>query len=240
MQRMRSNSFTSQAAAGLLAAALVAAPLAAETARAAEPAPQAGSVTASAGTPHQLHVVILDGEGALNNIKERTAREPIVQIQDENHKPVSEAAVVFLIQGNGGSSAGGAFANGLTSFTTTTGADGIAKAPGLAPNGVAGSFTIVGHRHRGRHHRDLADPPGQRRRRRHSSRQAAAAAIGAASAPDRDHRRGSRGGGGGDSSSRHLDGNEPHQHRHRLDHRSAPRPPESPASRCASADTDLR
>jgi hypothetical protein len=140
---MRSNSFTSQAAAGLLAAALVAAPLAAETARAAEPAPQAGSVTASAGTPHQLHVVILDGEGALNNIKERTAREPIVQIQDENHKPVSEAAVVFLIQGNGGSSAGGAFANGLTSFTTTTGADGIAKAPGLAPNGVAGSFTIV-------------------------------------------------------------------------------------------------
>ncbi len=105
--------------------------------------PQAGAVAGSPGTPHQLHVVILDGEGALNNIKERTAREPIVQIQDENHKPVSEAAVVFLIQGNGGSSAGGAFANGLTSFTTTTGADGVAKAPGLAPNSSTGTFTIV-------------------------------------------------------------------------------------------------
>ena len=105
--------------------------------------PQAGAVAGSPATPHQLHVVILDGEGALNNIKERTAREPIVQIQDENHKPVSEAAVVFLIQGNGGSSAGGTFANGLTSFTTTTGADGVAKAPGLAPNGSAGTFTIV-------------------------------------------------------------------------------------------------
>ena len=143
MQKMRSNSVVSRLAGWGMAAVMIASTLNGEAAAAADLRPQAGAAVGSPSTPRQLHVVILDGEGALNNIKERTAREPIVQIQDENHKPVSEAAVIFLIQGNGGSTAGGTFANGLTSFTTTTGADGVAKAPGLSPNGVAGSFTIV-------------------------------------------------------------------------------------------------
>ena len=144
MQKTRSNPVGSRFAGWGVAALMVISPLSGEASPIPDLQPQAGAAVASTNTPHQLHVVILDGEGALNNIKERTAREPIVQIQDENHKPVSEAAVVFLIQGNGGTSAaGGTFANGLTSFSTTTGVDGVAKAPGLAPNGAAGSFTIV-------------------------------------------------------------------------------------------------
>ena len=143
MQKMHSKPVLSRIAGWSMAALLLVSPSASEAAMLRDLLLQAGAAVGSPGTPRQLHVVILDGEGALNNIKERTAREPIVQIQDENHKPVSEAAVVFLIQGNGGSAAGGTFANGLTSFTTTTGADGVAKAPGLAPNSVAGSFTIV-------------------------------------------------------------------------------------------------
>ena len=42
-----------------------------------------------------LRIVILEGEDVSNNIKERTAREPIVQVEDENHKPVAGAAVLF-------------------------------------------------------------------------------------------------------------------------------------------------
>src|ERR1700760_600446 len=49
------------------------------------------------GGPQKLFINILDGEGALNNIRRRDAREPVVQVTDENHKPVSGALVLFLI-----------------------------------------------------------------------------------------------------------------------------------------------
>ena len=42
---------------------------------------------------------IVEGEGAINNIRLRTAREPIVQVEDENRKPVAEemdACLPFL------------------------------------------------------------------------------------------------------------------------------------------------
>lgn len=89
--------------------------------------------------PNRLFIQILDGEGALNDIRSRTAREPIVQIEDENHKPIAGAVVIFSTPGSGPSAI---FSNGLTSFTTTTGADGRAAAEGLKPNGVAGEFQI--------------------------------------------------------------------------------------------------
>lgn len=44
-----------------------------------------------------LNLVIVEGEGAINNIRQRTARDPIVRVEDENHKPVAGAAVVFLL-----------------------------------------------------------------------------------------------------------------------------------------------
>jgi hypothetical protein len=86
-----------------------------------------------------LQIVILDGEGAINNIRQRTAREPIVQVQDENHRPVAGAVVVFSLPERG---AGGAFANGSTTMTVTTDAQGRAVATGLRPNSVQGNFQI--------------------------------------------------------------------------------------------------
>ena len=44
----------------------------------------------AAATPPRIEVV--EGDGAINNIRQRTAREPIVQVEDENHKPVAGAA----------------------------------------------------------------------------------------------------------------------------------------------------
>jgi hypothetical protein len=92
----------------------------------------------AAPPPKALQIVILDGEGALNNIKMRTAHEPIVQVQDENHKPVAGAAVIFLLPNSG---AGGTF-NGALSFSTITDADGKAVAQGLTPNKITGKYQI--------------------------------------------------------------------------------------------------
>jgi hypothetical protein len=95
----------------------------------------------AAAPPHSLQIVILDGEGALNNIQERTAREPIVQIQDENHKPIAGAAVLFAIHGATGS-AGGAFAGGASSLSVVTDANGVAKAVGFLPNKIQGPWQM--------------------------------------------------------------------------------------------------
>jgi hypothetical protein len=86
-----------------------------------------------------LFVTILDGEGALNDIRQRTAREPIVEVQDENHKPIAGAAVLFALPGSG---PGGAFAGGAQTFSTVTDSAGRAVAHGLQPNGVSGSYNI--------------------------------------------------------------------------------------------------
>src|ERR1700744_5674497 len=63
-------------------------------------APQMFAQTAGvqAGAPMALHIVILDGEDARNNTRQPPAREPIVQVQDENHKPVAAAVVLFTIR----------------------------------------------------------------------------------------------------------------------------------------------
>ena len=93
-----------------------------------------------AGAPKALSIVILDGEGALNNIRQRTAREPVVQVQDENHKPVAGATVLFALH-SGAGGAGGTF-SGATTFSAITGLDGIAVAKGLTPNATRGTYTI--------------------------------------------------------------------------------------------------
>src|SRR3954447_17556088 len=76
-------------------------------------------------TPASLQITILDGEEAINNIRQRTAREPIVQVEDENHKPVAGAAVIFLLPNDG---AGGTFAGGARTLTTVTDSKGQAVA----------------------------------------------------------------------------------------------------------------
>jgi len=86
-----------------------------------------------------LNLVVVEGEGAINNIRQRTAREPIVQVQDENHKPVAGAIVTFTLPDRGAS---GVFANGGKTMSVTTDQQGQAAARGLRPNGVRGQYQI--------------------------------------------------------------------------------------------------
>ncbi len=89
--------------------------------------------------PPQLQITILEGEGALNNIKQQTAREPIVQVEDENHRPIAGALVIFTLPQSGPS---GTFAGGSTEFDGVTDAVGHATATGLTPNNIAGKYQI--------------------------------------------------------------------------------------------------
>jgi len=86
-----------------------------------------------------LNLVIVEGDGAINNIRQRTAREPIVQFEDQNHKPVAGAAVVFLLPNQGAS---GVFANGSRSLTVITDSQGRAIAHGFRPNKVQGQLKM--------------------------------------------------------------------------------------------------
>jgi hypothetical protein len=98
--------------------------------------------------PGKIHIVIVEGEGAINNVRQRVAREPIVQVEDENRKPVAGAAVTFLLPNQG---AGASFANGARSLTLTTDSQGRAVARGLKPNNVNGRYEIrVNASHQGR------------------------------------------------------------------------------------------
>ncbi|HEU0120612.1 MAG TPA: hypothetical protein VFQ91_08815 [Bryobacteraceae bacterium] len=87
----------------------------------------------------KLNIEIVEGEGAVNNIRQRVAREPMVQVTDENRKPVAGAAVVFFLPNQG---AGASFANGAKSFTTMTDANGNAVARGMQANRLSGQYQV--------------------------------------------------------------------------------------------------
>ena len=94
---------------------------------------------ASAQDAPKLFINIVEGEGALNNVKQRVNREPIVQVEDENHKPIAGAAVVFFLPSSGPS---GTFANGSQTLTVTTDNLGRAAANGIRPNHQTGQMQI--------------------------------------------------------------------------------------------------
>lgn len=96
---------------------------------------------AAAAAPHALFIDILEGEGALNDVRARTAREPIVEVRDENHKPVAGAVVLFVSDSNGAGGLGATF-NGAQAFSMTTGADGQAFGRGFQLTHATGKFHI--------------------------------------------------------------------------------------------------
>jgi hypothetical protein len=89
-----------------------------------------------------LEITILEGEGALNNIRQRTAREPIVQVEDKNHKPVAGALILFSIR-DASNGAGATFNGTATEFRTVTDASGRAQTHGYTPNGTSGQFYVT-------------------------------------------------------------------------------------------------
>ena len=62
-----------------------------------------------------------------------------MQVEDENHKPIAGAFVLFLLPDSG---PGATFANGARMYSTTTDGTGRAVAQAMHPNNVSGQFQI--------------------------------------------------------------------------------------------------
>ena len=86
-----------------------------------------------------LRVIVVEGEGAINNIRQKTAKAPVVRVEDDDARPMRGATVTFTVPDIG---AGGFFASGGSTYIATTDERGMATATGLRPNNVAGRFQI--------------------------------------------------------------------------------------------------
>lgn len=87
----------------------------------------------------RLKIEVVEGEGAINSIHDRRAKEPVVRVTDENKRPVAGASVSFILPGLGAS---GVFPEAGTNLTAQTDDKGRAAGRGLKPNNIAGAFQI--------------------------------------------------------------------------------------------------
>jgi hypothetical protein len=95
--------------------------------------------TAQEAPKRQLQILVIGGEGSINNVKQRTAREPVVEVRDENNRPVAGAIVFFKVPDYGAS---GTFTNGAKFTTVTTDEQGQAVARNFQPNQTQGEMQM--------------------------------------------------------------------------------------------------
>ena len=91
------------------------------------------------GPAPELKIIVLEGDGAINNIREHTAKDPVIRVENDDGQAITGASVTFTLPGFG---AGGFFPGGLTTLSTVTDRDGLAAGRGLRPNNIAGQFQI--------------------------------------------------------------------------------------------------
>lgn len=98
------------------------------------------SNTAAAQEPApKLRIVVIAGQGTINNIHSRANTTPVIEVQDENRKPIPGVPVVFFLPTQG---PGGVFSDGATTRTARTDSHGRAAASGIRFNSQTGSFDI--------------------------------------------------------------------------------------------------
>jgi hypothetical protein len=91
------------------------------------------------GQPPKLNINVVEGAGAVNNIRTRAAREFAVEVDDENDKPVAGAVVTFIAPNEG---PGGTFAGDSQLLTVISDKDGRAVAGSFRPNSTVGDYKI--------------------------------------------------------------------------------------------------
>jgi len=87
----------------------------------------------------RLNIVVLEGAGGINNIRQHTGQTPSIRVEDEDKQPIAGAIVVFTLPSQGPS---GSFMSGDKTLTATTDTQGQVSARGLKPNAVAGQMDI--------------------------------------------------------------------------------------------------
>jgi hypothetical protein len=91
------------------------------------------------GPGGDLKIIVVQGEGALNNIRTRSAAPLIVEVRDAADKPVAGAEVVFQLPPAG---PGGVFNGWMRNQTARTNPEGRAETNGFTPNDELGRFNI--------------------------------------------------------------------------------------------------
>jgi hypothetical protein len=104
-----------------------------------QPPSPATTPTASLPTVQNLKILPLAGNGEQNDLERRVMAPLVIQVLDQNQRPIEGADVVFRFPLNGPSAT---FANGQTSQSTKTNSQGQAAAKGWVANNQAGTFQV--------------------------------------------------------------------------------------------------
>jgi hypothetical protein len=102
-------------------------------------APQQQAPIAPLPTVQSLKVLVLEGDKSINNTSRHIGIQPIVEVRDENDRPVEGATVVFRLPPSG---PGGSFPGNSPTLRVGTNAQGQAAASGFVPNDQQGRFDI--------------------------------------------------------------------------------------------------
>src|ERR1035438_7158071 len=86
-----------------------------------------------------LKLLVLAGNGEMNDLERRVMASLVVQVLDQNDRPVEGAEVIFRFPLNG---PGAAFTGGKTSQTVRTTGTGEAAAVNWMANGEVGAFEV--------------------------------------------------------------------------------------------------
>ena len=89
--------------------------------------------------PVRIDIIVVEGEGATSSTRQRVSQDPVVRVEDDDHHPLTGAAVVFALPVSGTS---GEFANGSKTLTLVTDKSGLAAAHGLKTNEIPGKLQI--------------------------------------------------------------------------------------------------
>jgi hypothetical protein len=103
------------------------------------PAQQVSGPKSTLVQPGGVKIVVVEGEGAVNNIRTKVATQPVVEIRDDNDKPIPGAEVIFQLPAAG---PGGVFNGWMRNQTARSNAEGRAGTNGFVPNDEAGRFNI--------------------------------------------------------------------------------------------------
>ena len=120
-------------------AALLVMPIQAQEAVGAAPPEATGAAEQEVAEPSGLKIVVLEGEGAKNDIRSGTAVPPKVAVRDDADKPLHGVEVIFRLPMAGAS---GVFSGWIKNQTVRTDEYGQASVTGYTPNDIEGRFNI--------------------------------------------------------------------------------------------------
>jgi len=89
--------------------------------------------------PARIAIVVVEGEGVVSSVRQRLAHDPVIRVEDDDHRPIAGATVTFALPLSGAS---GQFRDGGKTLTQVTDKTGQAAAHGIQTNDFPGTLQI--------------------------------------------------------------------------------------------------